>query len=70
MVAAPLLEAAKVDDPVGVIPVHFLAALWALVAVGLFGEGDIIREGMPVQAPSSSASSFLRRWEEDEGSCV
>ncbi|XP_022105223.1 putative ammonium transporter 2 [Acanthaster planci] len=42
-VATPtLLERLKIDDPVGVIGVHLLAAIWGLAAVGLFGKPDHI----------------------------
>ena len=36
----PLCEKLKIDDPVGVVPVHGMAAIWSLVAVGIFGEYD------------------------------
>ena len=33
-----LLEWMKIDDPVGCFPVHGIAGVWGLVAVGLFAE--------------------------------
>ncbi len=34
-----LLEAVKIDDPVGAWPVHGLCGLWGGIATGIFGEG-------------------------------
>ena len=42
MVTGPLLEWLRVDDPVGVIPVHLVASLWSLVSVGLFAEPQLL----------------------------
>ncbi|XP_072050443.1 putative ammonium transporter 3 isoform X2 [Amphiura filiformis] len=36
----PLCEKLKIDDPVGVVPVHGMASIWSLIAVGIFGEYD------------------------------
>ncbi len=33
------LEAVKIDDPVGAVPVHGFNGLWGLIAVGLFADG-------------------------------
>ncbi|XP_033112725.1 putative ammonium transporter 3 [Anneissia japonica] len=35
-----LMEKLKVDDPVGVFPVHGMSAIWSMLAVGLFGRVD------------------------------
>ncbi|XP_071794543.1 putative ammonium transporter 2 [Asterias amurensis] len=37
-----LLEKLKIDDPVGIVGVHLLAAFWSLAAVGLFARPDEI----------------------------
>lgn len=42
--SVPLIERIKVDDPVGVIPVHCIAAVWGMLAVGLFGEMDELED--------------------------
>ena len=39
-VASVLLEKAKVDDPVGAVPVHFFNGLWGVLAVGIFANGN------------------------------
>ena len=32
-----LLDKAKLDDPVGAVPVHLFAGIWGTLAVGIFG---------------------------------
>ncbi len=38
--ASVWLEKAKIDDPVGAVPVHFANGLWGVIAVGLFANGN------------------------------
>ncbi len=35
-----LLNMLKIDDPVGVVPVHFFCGVWSLVAAGLFAKTE------------------------------
>lgn len=39
-IAAEMLEKAKIDDPVGAVPVHFVNGIWGVIAVGLFASGN------------------------------
>ncbi|HHI96984.1 MAG TPA: ammonium transporter [Thermodesulfatator atlanticus] len=39
VVGVYLLEALKIDDPVGAVPVHGFNGLWGLIAVGIFADG-------------------------------
>ncbi|CAG0988410.1 Ammonia channel [Anaerolineales bacterium] len=39
-IASVLLEKAKIDDPVGAIPVHLGNGLWGVLAVGIFANGN------------------------------
>ncbi|KAK5977110.1 Ammonium transporter [Trichostrongylus colubriformis] len=36
----PLLERLKVDDPVGIVPIHLTSSIWGMTAVGIFCEKD------------------------------
>jgi Amt family ammonium transporter len=34
------LEKARIDDPVGAVPVHFVNGIWGVIAVGIFAKGN------------------------------
>uniref|UniRef100_A0A915PIR9 Ammonium transporter AmtB-like domain-containing protein n=1 Tax=Setaria digitata TaxID=48799 RepID=A0A915PIR9_9BILA len=36
----PALEFLKIDDPVGIIPIHLTSSIWGMFAVGIFAEDD------------------------------
>ncbi|VIO93267.1 Ammonium transporter 3, putative [Brugia malayi] len=36
----PALEFLKIDDPVGIIPIHLTSSIWGMCAVGIFAEDD------------------------------
>ncbi|KJH51395.1 ammonium transporter [Dictyocaulus viviparus] len=36
----PILERFKVDDPVGIVPIHLTSSIWGMTAVGIFCEKD------------------------------
>jgi signal transduction histidine kinase/CheY-like chemotaxis protein len=44
--ASELLERFKIDDAVGAVPVHLAAGIWGTLAVGIFGDLEIIGSGL------------------------
>jgi len=38
------IERARIDDPVGAISVHGTAGIWGVLAVGIWGGGDLITQ--------------------------
>ena len=44
--ATSLLERLRIDDAVGAVPVHLVAGIWGTIAVGLFGQLEVLGTGL------------------------
>ena len=44
LIAIPLLDKVKIDDPVGALSVHLIAGVWGTLAVGIFGEASLLTQ--------------------------
>lgn len=54
----PLLEKLKIDDPVGIVPIHLTSSIWGMTAVGIFAEDDKILKPMFGQRGLIYSGSF------------
>lgn len=66
-----LLDALKIDDAVGAIPVHLAAGIWGTLAVGIFGDPALLNTGLSREEQivaqltgiaAIGAFSFLTAW--------
>ncbi|MDX2176996.1 MAG: ammonium transporter [Candidatus Sumerlaeia bacterium] len=46
MVGVDLLERRRIDDAVSAVPVHLMAGVWGTLAVGLFGDVELLGTGL------------------------
>jgi len=46
VLASAVLERLKIDDAIGAFPVHAAAGMWGTLAVGIFGDPDILGTGL------------------------
>jgi len=53
LVATRLMERARIDDPVGAVPVHLACGIWATLCVGLFGGGSLAAQAIGVLATAA-----------------
>ena len=52
----PLLDRLRIDDVVGAIPAHLVAGIWGTLAVGIFGNGDLIAQIIGIAAIGAFAA--------------
>lgn len=57
--ASVWLEKAKIDDPVGAVPVHLFNGIWGVIAVGLFANGNPNTVGWNGALPDSGVKGLF-----------
>jgi Amt family ammonium transporter len=58
VVAVDVLEALKIDDPIGAVPVHGICGIWGTISLGLFACGQYGATG-PLAADNSAPLTGL-----------
>ncbi|CAI5442142.1 unnamed protein product [Caenorhabditis angaria] len=54
----PLLDRFKIDDPVGIVPIHLTSSIWGMLAVGIFCEKDKY-----LSSATNNMQGILYSWE-------
>jgi ammonium transporter, Amt family len=58
VVAVDVLEALRIDDPIGAVPVHGICGIWGTLSLGLFASGQFGATG-PIAADNSAPLTGL-----------
>src|SRR5207342_2341224 len=58
VVAVDVLEALRIDDPIGAVPVHGVCGIWGTLSLGLFASGQFGSTG-PMAADNSAPLTGL-----------
>ena len=58
VVAVDVLEALRIDDPIGAVPVHGICGIWGTLSLGLFASGQFGSTG-PMAADNSAPLTGL-----------
>jgi Amt family ammonium transporter len=61
VIAIPMFDRVKIDDPVGALSVHLIAGIWGTLAVGIFGDGSLLTQliGVSVIGAFTFVSSLV-----------
>ncbi len=64
VIAVPVLDRLKIDDVVGAIPVHLVAGIWGTLAVGIFGDGNLMAQLIGILSVGAFVftASFIVWW--------